>query len=291
MLTACRDTGRSPSDSARAAFHSVPPKKPGISLGWDSDAGPLLIVSLDPTTDSIAVVLPEITDSTIDSVQGIDAPVTGRRFDLFGRSGRIASNVGVSPLVLRDSSEDCYSWPMARVHGPKGGWSAGFATGHAEAIKLDSIEVMSAADSAALTKAVVQAASTLPAAADPVFRGLPFRVRSAYTFQIDTTEVIVATVVRALNEEANPRIEYMLVVGERAQGVSAKFNVDYFNRTAGAEDSTQASEVLTAVRIGVSKRPIVVVSVAYNDGAKLALIERTEEGKWIATWESAYTDC
>jgi hypothetical protein len=134
-------------------------------------------------------------------------------------------------------------------------------------------------------------AATLPIVSDPTFRGLPFRVRSAYTFRLDSIDVVIADVVRSVNEEANPRLEHLLIIGERPAGARGKYNLGYYSRTAGAEESTQATEVLTAVQIGVTKRPAIVINIEYDDGGKLGLIERTDSGEWRAMWKSAYTDC
>jgi hypothetical protein len=116
-------------------------------------------------------------------------------------------------------------------------------------------------------------------------------VRSAYTFRLDSTEVVIADIVRSVNEEANPRLEHLLLIGERPRGTRGKYDVAYYSRTAGAEDSTQATEVLSVVLIGPAKRPAVVVSIEYDDGGKIGLIERTAPGEWRARWTSAYTDC
>jgi hypothetical protein len=167
----------------------------------------------------------------------------------------------------------------------------GLLSGRATAIRLDSIEVRSSTDSAALAASLAQTAAALPAASDPTFRGLPFRVRSAYTFRIDSTEVVLADVVRTVNEEANPRVEHLFIVGGRPVGTTGKFNADYFSRTAGAEDKVQATDALAVVRLGSEKRPVIIVNIEYDEGGRLGLIERTASGDWSATWMSAYTDC
>ena len=204
----------------------------------------------------------------------------------------MASSVAASPLPqVIDTTQECDSWPSARLRSPHSNWQIGFATGHVHAIALDSIEAASATDSAALAVALAQAAATLPTASDPTFRGLPSRVRSAYTFRLDSTEVVVADIVRSINEEANPRVEHLLIIGERPAGTRGKYDVAYYSRTAGAEDATQATEVLSVVLIGAGKRPAVVVSIEYDDGGKIGLIERAAPGEWRARWTSAYTDC
>jgi hypothetical protein len=80
-------------------------------------------------------------------------------------------------------------------------------------------------------------------------------------------------------------------VGERLAGTKGKYSVGYFSRIAGAEETMQATDVLAAVRIGVSKSPAIIISVDSEDGVKLGLIERTSPGLWRPTWKSAYTTC
>jgi hypothetical protein len=241
--------------------------------------------------DTVGVVIPEATDSTIESLQGIAAPVTGLRFDLVGRGGKLASAIAVTPITQADTAQECYSWPLGRLQSSRANWSVGFVSGRVQPIPLDSIEVMSSADSNTLAVSLAHTAAIIPAASDPTFRGLPFRVRSAYRFSLDSLDVVIADVVRSVNEEANPRVEHLLVVGEKPHGVSGKFNVGYYSRTAGKEESVQATEILAAVRLAVSKRPVIVVNIEYDEGGKLGLIERISPGEWRATWRSAYTDC
>jgi hypothetical protein len=286
----CRDSGKERGDSARGSLPPVFPSSPASSTNWDVDAGPVMLVSSEGSVDTAVVVLPEVTDSTIESVQGNVAPVTGLVFDLFGRGGRLEESTAI-PLRIEEAKQECFGWPLAGVRATRPGWRIGFARGHAQAIKLDSIEVMQSTDSAALAAALAQAAATLPVASDPTFRGLPFRVRSAYTFRLDSIDVVVADVVRSVNEEANPRIEHLLLIGERAVGTTGKYNPAYYSRNAGAEETTQATEVLAVVRIGPSRRPAIIVNIEYDDGRKLGLIARTAPGQWRSLWRSAYTDC
>ena len=287
----CRGKGQDKTDSAGASLPPVYPSSPLGNTNWDSDAGPVMIVAIGSGGDSVAVVLPEATDSTVASFQGINPPISGLTFDLFGRGGRIGSPIAALPLPPVDTKQDCYSWPVAKLHSARLNWRVGFVSAHVHAIMLDSIEAMPSTDSAALAVSLAQTAATLPFASDPTFRGLPFRVRSAYTFRLDSVEVVIADVVRSVNEEANPRLEHLLLVGERPARTNGKYNLGYYNRTAGAEESTQATELLAAVEIGAARRPAIIVNIEYDDGGKLGLIERTGYGQWRATWKSAYTDC
>jgi hypothetical protein len=290
-VTACLDKDQDRADSARASLPPVYPLSPLGNTNWNANTGSVMITSVGSGGDSIAVVLPEATDSTIASFQGISPPISGLTFDLFGRGGRIGSSVATSPLPPVDPNQECYSWPLAKLQSTHSNWRVGFASGHVHAIMLDSIEAMPSADSAALAASIAQTAATLPVVSDPTFRGLPFRVRSAYTFRLDSVDVMIADVVRSVNEEANPRLEHLLIIGERRAGTRGKYNVAYYSRTAGAEESTQATEVLTAVQIEAARRPAIVVNIEYDDGGKFGLIERTGPGEWRTTWRSAYTDC
>ena len=290
VLVACRDTGKDAGNSTPGSLPVVSPSVPTSSTNWDVDAGPLMLVSLG-STDSAAVVLPEISDSTIASIQGNSARLAGLVFDLFGRGGQAGRSTAVTPLRSANAKRECYAWPLAAVQTTGSEWRVGFAGGHVQAIKLDSIEAMSSTDSAALAASLAQTAATLAVASDPTFRGLPFRVRSAYTFRLASVNVVIADVVRSVNEEANPRLEHLLIIGERPVGTTGKFNTGYYSRTAGAEETTQATEVLAAVEIGSSRRPAVVVNIENDDGRQLGLIERTAPGQWHSIWRSAYTDC
>jgi hypothetical protein len=250
-----------------------------------------MLASLGTNPDTAAVVLPEITDSTIASVQGSGAPVNGLTFDFFGRGGKLGGPAAVTAIQPAHDKQECDAWPVAHVHSSNSGWRIGFATGHAQEIKVDSIEAMPSTDSAALAVSLAQTVATLAVASDPTFRGLPFRVQSAYTFRLDTVDVVIADVVRSVNEEANPRVEHLLLIGERPVGSSGKFNAGYYNRTAGAEETTQTSDVLAVVRLGPSKKPAVIINMEYDDGRTLGLIERVSPGQWRSIWRSAFTDC
>lgn len=290
VVLACRDKGQGAGDSARGSLPPVSASVPGNSTNWDMDAGPVMLISMGNGTDSAAVILPDVSDSTIALVQGKNAPVGGLTFDLFGRTGKLEASKAVT-AIRSDSTHDCYAWPVVGVRAASPGWRVGFTSGHAQAIKLDSIEAMSSTDSASLAAALARAAATLPSASDPTFRGLPFRVRLAYTFRLDSVDVVIADVVRSVNEEANPRLEHLFIIGERPAGTTGKFIPAYYSRTAGAEEATPASEVLAAVLIGSSRRPAVVVNIENDEGRQLGLIERTTPGEWRSVWRSAYTDC
>jgi hypothetical protein len=249
-----------------------------------------MLISVGSGFDSAAIVLPEVTDSTMEQVQGVAPSLSGLVFEVFGRNGSVDSST-VTSLTTTGTARDCYAWPAARVQSAHAAWRVGLVRGNVKVIALDSIGALSSADSATLAASLAQSAATLPVSADPVFRRLPFRVRSAYTFRLDSSEAVIADVVRSLNEEANPRIEDLFLIGERPIGATGKYTIGYFNRIAGAEETIQATDILAAVKMRASSRPAVIVNVESEDGTQLGFIERVGPGQWRYTWKSAYTDC
>jgi len=289
-MTACGERNRSSADSARA----LPPVFPGAPVGntgWDAEAGSVAVIPFGNSSDTVSVIVPEATDSTVSIVESVSAPVAGITFDLFSRAGKVASGVRSVALTPIDTSKaECYGWPLARLVEKQTDWSVGFTSGRAQPTPVDSIESLHGSDSASLAASLTRAASTLRSVSDPAFRGLPFRVRSAFTFHVDSVDAVIADVVRAVNEEANPQVEHILLVAEHSAGSASTYNVRYSNRTAGKEESTPASELLAVLAIGPSKRPAIVINIAYSEGSRLGLLERIN-GEWRATWRSAYTDC
>jgi hypothetical protein len=290
MALACRDKAGDSANGGRS-LPAVFSLGPTSNTNWNVNAGPVMLLSAGNSSDSVSVVLPEATDSTIDLVQDVTPPVSGLVFELFNRGGKVDSTRVLPQKLETDTTRDCSAWPVGKTQSAHPGWRVGFVRGNVRALPLDSIESLPSADSAMLAASLAQTAATLPVSSDPTFRRLPFRVQSAYTFRLDSVEVVVADIVRTLNEEANPRIEHLLVIGERPIGTKGRYAVGYFSRIAGAEETMQATEVLAAVRIGVSKSPAIIVSVESEEGVKLGLIERTGPGQWRSTWKSAYTSC
>ena len=155
VLAACGDRGNA-GDSARGTLPPVFPLGPSSSTNWDLDAGPVMLISMGNGADSASVVLPEITDSTIATVQGNTAPVAGLVFDLFGRGGKVERSKAIPASRSADTTQECDAWPVAGVRTNTAGWRVGFARGHVQPIQLDSIEAMSSTDSAVLAASLAQ---------------------------------------------------------------------------------------------------------------------------------------
>ena len=290
-VLACRDSSK---DAGRTAGRSLPAVYslgPASNTNWNVNAGPVMLLRMGAGSDSVEIVLPEATDSTIEAFESTTPAVQGLVFELFGRSGKIGSSAATSLPMLSDSTRECSAWPKAKLQSNRVGWAVGFASGHVRAIPLDSIESLPSSDSASLAANLAQSAAMLPISADPTFRRLPFRVQSAYTFALDSIDVVAADVVRTLNEEANPRIEHLFLIGERPTGTLGKYHVAFYSRVAGPEETIQASEILAVVEIGIPGQPAIVLNVESEDGAQLRLVERTAPDQWRPAWSSAYTDC
>jgi hypothetical protein len=105
------------------------------------------------------------------------------------------------------------------------------------------------------------------------------------------TIVLIGTIVRKINEEANPREEHLLLIVERSAGADAPYTVAYQNRTSGAEADVRTNAILAAVRFVKTNTPAIVISFEYDDGGQIALIERVANHTWKITWRSAYTGC
>jgi len=289
VVISCGERKAGVSDSGQSSPADVSSTGPVNATNWDLDAGPVMVMSL-AEGESVGIVLPQATDSTFPSRESAAVPA-GLTADLFGRAGKIASSAVVSPVTRAAGPEDCQSWPAARTTRAQPGWRVGFPAGRVTAVPLDSIDGMTSVDSAMLTTAIVRTVSSLPLASDSEFRGLPFRVRSAYTFRTDSIAGVIADVVRSVNEEANPRLEHLFVVSERPVNSTGNYKVGFFSRTAGAEEEAEITELLAVILIGPSRRPAIVVNVEYDEGGKLGLLQRTAPGQWRFRWRSAYTGC
>jgi hypothetical protein len=249
-----------------------------------------MLVAFGDAGDSAVVVFPDATDSTVNTANAVTPIISNLVFDLYGHSGKIGSST-VRSVIRADSNSACDVWPSVSLKSQHQGWQVGFESGTARAIPVDSIDGLGSADSASVAASLAASVASLPIASDLTFRRLPFRVRYAYLTRADSLEMVVADIVRTLNEEASPRIEHIFLIGERPVNSSGKYTVGYYNRTAGAEESTEAAEVLAALRLGLSERTVFVINVESDKGARFGLIERKGSAEWQPTWWSASTVC
>jgi hypothetical protein len=274
------------------------------ALAWDDQAaGPVLFVAGSNETEA-AIIFPHFTDSTLGTVSKLDTGIVGHaKADLFARAGLIGTAV-IVPKTAGVLGGECTAWPTAKVQsldratgGVPGPWTVGFMTGRAAALSMDSVPMLSPADSARRAADVARVASSLSNDTAAAFKGLPFELQRAGRFSIAPgIDGIAAVLVRHVNEEANPREEHIFLIAERdstrpsAAGPPV-WVAAYSERTSGSEDDIETDDVLAAVRLGTARTPTIVLSRDYGDGGVYSLMERTGQGQWQLRWSSAYTGC
>lgn len=300
LVVACE---RTPPASARkdTVVPVVPPPEttavvvPEVST-WDSTAGPALFV-LGPMTQDAFVIAPRFTDTTgIDSLRIDLSALRMKQVDLFSGGAR-AGQARVTAVARGAHTDSCRAWPTARLDrmvsdSTSHDWIVGFETTHAAEWPVDSIAGLPPGDSARLAGDIARIASALPGDTVAAFRGLPFVVTKAWrTREPGAPPLVIAVVVRNVNQEANPRQERILLIAERDTTTTAvRYTPRYFERVAGVEETVETTDILAMVLIGVERRPALVVARDSGSGSSFALIERID-GVWQRRWASAYAGC
>jgi hypothetical protein len=190
------------------------------------------------------------------------------------------------------------TWPEASVAitdsaAHAGAWTVGLTAGRAVPLVLDSLESLSGADSARLTADVARLASMAPDDTAAAFHGIPFFVRQVQRFRTQAgVEVLVASVIRRINQEANPREEQLLLVAERdGNRADARYVSVYHERVSGQEEAIETTDVLAAFSLGRDGAPALVLIRDYGDGSAYAMLTRSPAGEWHIGWSSAYAGC
>jgi hypothetical protein len=288
-----RDTKPEVADSLKTAAPAANVTHTGLrNTGWDeSAAGSFMVLSVADDPINAALVLPQETDSTLSKMGAFNLDdFANIAVDLIGPGGAVGkSSIAINAQQL--PAEGCLVWPSVRLTvKPLQAWKVGFAADHAAAIKMDSVEQLGAADSSSVTTELAKQASAISSNDDPAFQGLPFIVQKAYRLSLGDTADIVASIVRKINEEANPREERLLLIIERTSN-GGDYSVAFQTRSAGSEDVVRTNTMLAAVRFVRTNRVALVVSFEYDDGGQVALLERVAPRSWKITWRSAYTGC
>jgi hypothetical protein len=262
---------------------------------WDAAAGPVLIVRAD-SPGRAYVVYPQYSESTLpDTVHFDVAPMQNASAEFFGHAGALGEGSvrSVGPRSWR--SGECIEWPTATVATPSdsasAGWSVALLRKDVSGVPLDSIEGLSSLDSAKLAADVTRLVSALPGDTARAFRGIPFAVRNAYRFTVDSaTPAIAADVVRKLNQEAMPLEEHTFLIAEQ-RGSQQRYTVVYSDRTSGTEESLITTELLAAVRLPSPSRTALILLREGSDTNAYALLERSPRGEWRVRWTSVRTGC
>jgi hypothetical protein len=229
---------------------------------WVQELGPIFAIPGD--NDHAAIVLfpsaPAEQSNVVLFRSGGDSMTAARM--------RIAPDSGVC-----DAATASFAAP-----GPSG-WTFAFAPS-VKAVRLDSIESLSAADSAALAADVARLASAAPSEKDSRFNGLPFAVLAAHRVSLDGSTVIIARVARRIPQEATPLEERTFMIGERS--ASGPYALRYSLRSTGPEDSVEHFALLGMVQ--AAGRPFVIIESERDAGSRYEIVERAPTGVWQLRW-------
>jgi hypothetical protein len=153
------------------------------------------------------------------------------------------------------------------------------------------VESLSHNDSLSFTIGVTRLASALPNDTAGRFSGLPFVVRAVWRFAIpQNRQVVVATLVRQINQEATPLQERTFLVAENSAADST-LSTMYSERSYGDEETVESREVLAAILLGSARNAALVLSHDFGNATAYALVERGEDGRWRARWKSPRRRC
>lgn len=295
-LAACdRTPGNAPADSLTVVSQdSTVPNDEIVASGWNTDAGPLVILpTVDGGIQSGSLLRPEATELTVGDTSGLGAAIGDAAVELFARSGKVGMaqlRIGVAPVL--DSG--CTAWPVARLTINGGAttmpWTAAFSAGRITAIPLDSIEGLSPRDSARLAVDITRLASGIPNDTSGTFRGLPFVVLRAWRTRGIDTGFVVATLARRINQEDSPQEERLVIVVNQNGSDAKNWVVAWYERASGREEELVVAEPLLAFRAGKSRD--VHLLFGRDDGVALGAAVLTRgAGGWHVQWESAVAGC
>lgn len=281
-------------DSARATGAGVSTDAPATTSGWDVAAGAFVVL---PTVDgglvSGSLLRPDASEMTVGDTTGIAAELGTGLVDLFSRAGVVGSaqlRVERAPTM----EEGCTAWPVARLtlQGASSvtPWTAAFPAGRLTAMPLDSIEGASPRDSAALVARLAALASALPDDTSGTFRALPFVTLRAWRMRAGADGFVVATLVRRVNQEDDPREERLVLVVDAPTDDVTGWRVGWHERAAGREEELVVAEPLLAYRL--AGRDDAHLLFGRDDGVALgAAVLVRRGGVWRVQWESAVAGC
>jgi len=284
VLGACERANKPPSTDSTSK-----PPAPGTDSAnvtaptptWDPDAGPLLLVATD-TPNRTFVLLPDSANASA-ALAAIPHPAS---VTLFGRNGTVQN--AELPEVTDNGA--CLAATLSAAPPPRP-WNVGFIGGVVAPVAMDSVESLSRNDSSTLTIGVTRLASALPNDSAGRFTGLPFVVRGVWRFAIpQTPQVVVATLVRQINQEATPLQERTFLVAENSS-TDSTLSTAYSERSYGDEETVESREVLAAVLLGGARNPALVLSHDFGNATAYTLVERGDDGRWRARWKSPRRRC
>lgn len=259
------------------------------TTGWEWDAGAYIVLpTVDGGVTAGSLLRPGVDGQQIGDTVGLGRIVQPRRVELFSRAGKVGeADISVEPSQRVDST--CAMWPTARLQFPSGqtapGWTVAFAEGRVLPIPLDSIEGMTARDSARLAANLARIASALRDDTVATFRGLPFVVLRAYRAQLPDSAFVVAMLIRRVSQEDAPKEERLVMVVDVSHADPRRWSASWWERASGIEDELLVAEPLLAFRARGADD--VRLLFGRDDGMVLSAAVLTRiAGKWMLQWES-----
>lgn len=280
----CERKSPAPTTTSVAPGANVTPSSasPAATLAWDDKTlGPALMVPADAAEEALAIY----PDSA--SAPAALAMAHSRSVTLIGHSGATVSVSLVPPL----DTATCSIWRIASG-ATSAPWTVGFFSSDVHPVALDSLGGRPAVDSEHVIVNLRRLASALPNDSAGRFAGLPFTVRNAWRAQLPSVEVVVATLMRQINQEATPLQERTLMILERARDSSqASWTAVYHEQSRGAEETIETFDAAAIVLIGPSAVPTLIVGRDYGNANAYSLIQRQPNGSWKVRWTSRPFHC
>jgi hypothetical protein len=237
---------------------------------WPTDLGPTFVVPSD--TENLAVVLYPVAAGA----QGAE----GARLALVSSSGDTVRRQ--VRLGLRDSLH-CGDATIARLdRATPLSWSIGIQSAAAIPLRTDSMDALNAVDSTLYSAEMARLASAVNAQQASRFTGLPFTLATLRRFRIGSREVVMAQVVRRVNQEADPREERTMIVAERDMAAADRFTAVHSGRSDGNEDNTDHFDLLAALR--TARGTLLVLARERPTGTTFDILERDSAGAWTVKW-------
>jgi len=237
-----------------------------VSGEWPSELGSALIVPSD--TESFALVLYPTTATPVDAQT---------RFSLLGPGGEtIRARAGVAG----PDSSHCGDAPMVHlVQTTPPVWSIGISNAGARAMRADSLDAMPEADSVRYLAAMARLASVVVAPVSSRLTGLSFALAGLRRVQFGDTTVIVAQLVRRVNQEANPIEERTLIVAEQIG--KAEFVTVHSSRSEGTDETAAHHDLAGAFRS--TGAIYLLLTTDSPAGSMIEVLERSG-GAWRVRW-------
>lgn len=263
-------------------------------ITWDTAAGLVFAVSAGAPGQAHLIDASYSQRHRLDTLRMPSARVDGLELELFA-GGDTVGTVRVAALGEVTSTQ-CVSWPVADLAPLSSGaalreWRVAFPRQRVSALAFDSLPVLTSRDSASRTVAIARAASRVDGDTAVAFRGRPYVVRQANGVRLDGTLVILAEVVRTVQQEANPLQEHLVLVLERSAGTDSTFVERYHERSIGLEEHAGSIELLAAFRVTRTGVPALLLRHDAENGMSFVLLERRASGEWYSRWTSAIADC